>query len=63
MRTVYHVYVDSGTLIKDDVPCKLKAEFNQYFDKRDALEYKERLEKRYKNAVIEEKVVRNNPFV
>lgn len=63
MRVIYHVYIDAGPILIDGIMHKLKKEFNQYFNKKEALEYKERLEKRFKNAVIEEKIIKNNPFI
>lgn len=62
MRKIYHVYVE-GVIVKDGINCKLKSEFNQYFDKNDALSYKKRLEERFNNVVIEEKELKNNPFI
>ena len=61
MRKIYHVYVE-GVIVKNGINCKLKSEFNQYFDKNDALSYKKKLEERFKNVVIEEKKIRDNPY-
>lgn len=63
MRIVYHIYIDAGSILINGIPHKLKKEFNRYFDKNDALAYKKRLEKRFENVVIEEKKIRDNPFV
>lgn len=63
MKTIYHVYVDAGAVLVDGILHKLKKEFNRYFDKKDALAYKERLEERFENVVIEEKQIKNNPFI
>lgn len=62
MRIIYHVYVE-GKIIKNGIPFKLKSEFNQYFDKNETLDYKRRLEKRFKNVILEEKKLKDNPFV
>lgn len=62
MKTIYHVYVDAESVPIDGILHKLKKEFNRYFDKKDALAYKERLEERFENVVIEEKKIRDNPF-
>lgn len=62
MRTMYHVYVDAGAILVDGILHKLKKEFNRYFDKKDDLAYKERLDERFENVVIEEKTIKDNPF-
>lgn len=62
MRLLYQVYVNAGTILKNGIEHKLKKEFNQYLEKKDALDYKTRLEKRYDDVVIVEKKIKDNPF-
>lgn len=61
MRSIYYVYVPE-TIIKAGVEYNLKKEFDQYFGKKEAEEYKKRLEKRYPNVMLEEKQLKNNPY-